>query len=366
MDNICHTLVGAALAQAGLKRRTRYGTATLLVGANLPDVDAFSYVWGGGVTALSARRGWTHGVLAMLVLPLLLTGLVVLWNRVARARAAGDAGPPMRPAQVALLAAISILTHPLLDSLNTYGMRWFMPFVNRWYYADGLFIVDPWIWAVLAAGVFLSTTGKGDGGTGRGSRRGWGGAPAVTALLVVGAYALAMAGSSLVMREAIVRELAAQGTPPVRVMVSPVPVNPFRRLVVIDDGQQYRFGTVDWLTRPVFSVEPHTVAVNADAPAARAAALTPEGRAFLGWARFPFFQVETSPQSYVVHMVDARYTVDRDAGFGAATVVVPRSGSAHAARDTMAPSRRSPPNTGTRTAASPAADSSQTPAAARL
>ena len=81
MDNICHTLVGAALAQTGLKHRTRYGTATLLVGANLPDVDILSYAFGGGLAALSFRRGWTHGVLALVVLPLVLTGLVLLWNR---------------------------------------------------------------------------------------------------------------------------------------------------------------------------------------------------------------------------------------------------------------------------------------------
>ncbi len=320
MDNICHTLVGAALAQTGLERRTRCGTATLLIGANLPDVDALSYVWGGGVTALSFRRGWSHGVLAMVVLPVVLTGLVLLWNRLLGGTEARAAAPPVRPAQVALLASISILTHPLLDYMNTYGMRWFMPFVNRWYYADGLFIVDPWIWAVLAAGVFLSKTGKGEGGTGKGWPRVQRGKPALAALLVVGAYALAMVASSLVMQRKIVRALAAQGTPPLRVMVSPVPVNPFRRLVVIDDGGQYRFGTVDWLRRPAFELEPYTVAVNAQAPTARAAAGTPEGRAFLGWARFPFFLVETSRAGSVVHIVDARYTMDPDAGFGAVAV----------------------------------------------
>jgi hypothetical protein len=31
MDNVCHTLVGAALAEAGLKRRTALGTATLII-----------------------------------------------------------------------------------------------------------------------------------------------------------------------------------------------------------------------------------------------------------------------------------------------------------------------------------------------
>ena len=46
MDNLCHTLVGAALAQSGLKRRSPLGTVTLLIGANLPDVDVISLAWG--------------------------------------------------------------------------------------------------------------------------------------------------------------------------------------------------------------------------------------------------------------------------------------------------------------------------------
>ena len=37
MDNLCHTLVGAALGEAGLKRRTRFGSATLMIASNLPD-----------------------------------------------------------------------------------------------------------------------------------------------------------------------------------------------------------------------------------------------------------------------------------------------------------------------------------------
>ncbi len=39
MDPLAHTLFGAALAESGLKRRSRYATATLLIGANLPDID---------------------------------------------------------------------------------------------------------------------------------------------------------------------------------------------------------------------------------------------------------------------------------------------------------------------------------------
>ena len=324
MDNICHTLVGAALAEAGLRRRTRFGTATLLIGANLPDVDALSYAWGGGLTTLSFRRGWTHGALAMAVLPLVLTGLVLLWDRVLGGRGRAGGAPQVRAGQVALLATVSILTHPLLDFMNTYGMRWLMPFVNRWYYADALFIVDPWIWAVLVAGILLTRRGTGEGGTGKGGSGERRLLPATAALLVVGVYAVVMLAASQVARRAITRELQAQGRPPLRVMVSPVPVNPFRRLVVIEDAGQYRFGTVNWLRRPAFAVEPYTVAKNTSEPLAQAARETREGRAFLGWARFPFFVVEASRGHPVVHIVDARYTVDSDAGFGAVTIVLTR------------------------------------------
>ncbi len=264
MDNICHTLVGAALAEAGLRRRTRFGTATLLVGAR------------------DAR--------------------------------------PIRGGQVALLATVSILTHPLLDFMNTYGMRWWMPFVNRWYYADALFIVDPWIWVVLVAGIVLTGQGKGKGGTRKGPSVRRRLTPASVALLVVAVYAVVMLGASQIARRAIVRELAAQGRAPLRVMVSPVPLNPLRRLVVIEEPDRYRFGTVNWLRRPAFAVEPYEVAKNATAPEALVARQSAEGRAFLSWARFPFFVVEASRSHPVVHIVDARYTLDPDAGFGAVAV----------------------------------------------
>ena len=89
MDNICHTLVGLALGEAGLKRKAPLGNATLLIGANLPDVDALTYVFGSPVAALGFRRGWTHGVLAMAVWPFVLAGLM-LWLEGLRTRGRAD------------------------------------------------------------------------------------------------------------------------------------------------------------------------------------------------------------------------------------------------------------------------------------
>jgi inner membrane protein len=329
LDNICHTLVGAALAQAGLKRRTRFATATLLIGANLPDVDALAYPAGGSLFALSFRRGWTHGVAALLIWPFLLTGAMLLWHRVLSRRsrrttlAAGTPSAP-RAAQLWLLSAVSVLTHPVLDYLNTYGVRWLMPFSGRWWYGDALFIVDPWIWAVLAGGIVLSRRAERAAAHAAGARAFAWTRPARWSLAVVAGYAALMWSASALGVRMVERQLLSSGAEePPRIMASPVPLDPFRRLVVIEDGGVYRFGTINWLSRPAFSASPLVVAKQATEPLAQAAARTPEGRRFLSWARFPFFEIEASGPDWVVHLVDARYTLDPEAGFGALAVRLP-------------------------------------------
>ena len=53
--------MGAALARSALGHRTALGTATLLIGANLPDIDVLAYL-DGPAADLAFRRGWTHGI----------------------------------------------------------------------------------------------------------------------------------------------------------------------------------------------------------------------------------------------------------------------------------------------------------------
>ncbi|MGE5927615.1 MAG: metal-dependent hydrolase, partial [Gemmatimonadota bacterium] len=83
MDNVCHTLAGAALAESGLARRTALGYATLLIGANLPDLDVLAFL-GGPLADLEWRRGWSHGVVALAVLPFLLVALMLVIDRVSQ------------------------------------------------------------------------------------------------------------------------------------------------------------------------------------------------------------------------------------------------------------------------------------------
>src|SRR5688500_11317594 len=123
MDPLTHTLVGANLASTRLGEKTRLAAAALIIGANLPDVDAILYFTGHDDLALGFRRGWTHGVLALFVLPLILTALLLLY-----ARLRPDPERHTSARWLLLLSAIGILTHPALDWLNNYGMRWLMPF----------------------------------------------------------------------------------------------------------------------------------------------------------------------------------------------------------------------------------------------
>lgn len=88
MDNLTHSLFGAMLAETGLKRTTPLATATLIIGANLPDIDGLA-TFGGSDFALYFRRGWTHGVLAMAVLPALLAGAMLQDVRYSRLRESG-------------------------------------------------------------------------------------------------------------------------------------------------------------------------------------------------------------------------------------------------------------------------------------
>src|SRR4026209_268033 len=151
MDNLCHTLVGAALGEAGLERRTRFGHATVEIASTLPDIDVL--VFATGTPSVAFRRGWTHGILADALLPPLLTAVMLL---VASRRTTTSTQPSVKPMQLLLLSYVGVILHVVMDLLNTYGVRLLMPFSQQWFYGDVLFIIGPWLWLALATGVSLS------------------------------------------------------------------------------------------------------------------------------------------------------------------------------------------------------------------
>jgi inner membrane protein len=310
MDNLAHTLAGLAIAEAGLRRKTALGATTLAIAANLPDVDAFIYFFGDGIDALAFRRGWTHGILAMVALPLLLATVMRAVSRLRRS-------PPDAPAAswrwLIVLCAVGVWSHPLLDLLNTYGVRLLMPFSTRWFYGDTLFIIDLWLWLALLVGIVLSRR--------RTLRRTVNpDRPAQMAIGVLSLYIICMAISSRAGRSVVERH--ADGERASRVMVSPIPVTPVRRLVVRDLGDRYETGELTFGgATPYRSTGVTPSGRNTDL--ARAAAETPDGSAFLSWSRFPRFAAEPGGDGQLVRISDMRYADVRGRGWASVVVRLP-------------------------------------------
>jgi inner membrane protein len=297
MDPVCHTLVGATLGATGLEKQTRLGRATLILAANLPDVDGLTYF--SGPAAYAYRRGLTHGLPAMLVLPVVLACAVHAWARV---------WPAPAPQQqtsfrwLLLLSTLGVVSHPALDWLNSYGMRWLMPFVDRWFYGDTLFIVDPVLWLVLGAGLLAARRGH--------AGVSWIKRPASLALAIACAY-IGASYTLTQMAERTVTERLRENQPQ-RVLASPVPLNPFERAIVLEYPTEYRFGTVRFGVLPRFEWL-DTRIPKGPPEALDQARATRVGRWFLGWARFPYAVIRTAGNTTVLHLADARYVRDIDA-----------------------------------------------------
>lgn len=300
LDNLAHTLVGAAIGQAGLKRRTGLAMATLMIAANLPDIDVIGLPFGEN---LAWRRGWTHGPIALFVLPLFLAAAMVGFDRWQHRRGTRPPGRiPVRPGWVLALAYIGILSHPLLDLLNTYGVRCLMPFSDRWFYGDVLFIIDIWFWILLAAGIWQSRRMERLGRTSPGI-------PAVIALALVVVYVGAMGVAGRLAERRAASEIVARGFPrPDRVLANPVFANPFRRHIIFATKDAYGFGDFRWLPTPRLTLRSPLVATGMSDPAiARAARHDKRVADFLYWSRYPFAIVRRRAGGSDVALGDARY-----------------------------------------------------------
>ncbi len=343
MDPIAHTFTGAALAASGLRKITPLATATLLIGANVPDVDiVVSYA--GEYASLAHRRGWTHGVLAWLVLPFLLTGAMLLWDRLVRRRRWPDADPANGRALL-LVSALAVLTHPALDWLNNYGIRLLMPFDGRWFYGDAVFIVDPWMWLLAGGACFLAWSRAVPAQAGwlllwaaatglvlsndyvsNTARLLWAGGLLVMfiaryrypglrvertakwALIAIVVYAGSNAIASRLAEQRVEQQVVAGGIfEVVDVMVGPRPANPFAGNTIVATADSYLPGSWNWLARPRLQLSGEGIRHNMADPVVIAAAQSVSARRFLTWSRYPYADVQETASGYSVRFGDARY-----------------------------------------------------------
>ncbi len=277
-----------AISRAGLNKRTALATSTLVIANNLPDIDVG--VFATNTLAMSFRRGWTHGVLAQLLLPIALTGAMLIYDRYRTKTSADDRADAT---QLLLLSYIGVLLHVFMDWTNSYGVRLLMPFSDRWFYGDALYIVDPWLYLLLGIGWWLGKNRP------RAARIG---------VTLAAIYVLALIASNAMARREVASGLARAGRPAeTRFMVTPVVVNPFRREVVIDFGDRYEKGNLWFDPMPHFRPAGFGIDKGFDQPEVQQALQTPLARAYLRWSRFPFVQINPSVPPEGIWINDYRY-----------------------------------------------------------
>jgi inner membrane protein len=382
MDPIAHSLFGAALSRTALGHdRARQvlpgATVALVVGANLPDVDALFYFLGGDL-ALLLRRGVSHGPLGLVALPALF---VACWRLVERWRARRE--KPWN--RLLVLVYLATLSHPALDWLNTYGVRFLAPFDWRWFYGDALFIVDPWMWLLLAAATLLGrgtsartrrafrvlgllgsillavaaslgvlpigavlvfvvavlalawvssrqVSRKGGsvekGASARDHRPPAGGRETTIATVLVVVfvcYVLAMVFGARASRSLVQATLEEQGRGVDRLVVSPMPATPLAREWVALTADGYRVGSLHWLKQPRVRVEEGSFPrLPEHDPVVERALEDPCIRGFVNWMRMPSVEVGEADSSDKVHvrLFDLRYSRAPSQGFGGARSLV--------------------------------------------
>lgn len=301
MDNLTHSLVGALIGQMGLKRKTGLAMPTLIIAANIPDIDAVATLLGGH-QHLAIRRGITHGPIAMVVLPLLLWG-IMLWFDAWQTRRGKrpDKRLPMHKGWLLALAYIGCLSHPLFDWFNSYGIRLLEPFTSQWFYGDTIFIIDIWLWIALIAGVWISIRRE------RKNALNWR-IPAVASFAAICAYIFAN-GLITGRAEQLTADAVEQkhNIAPSLVVANPVPVQFWKREMLWRDGIRYGQGTYTVFNdvRVDDSARPHYMGVE---DAAAFDKYIVSNSSMLFWSRMPVVEIVGEGAERTLKVSDQRFS----------------------------------------------------------
>ncbi len=301
------------MSRAGLNRSTSLATAVLVVSAEIPDADIVLDL-GGPVLGFAHHRGLTHALLGLPLDSALALGVVYGVHRLLVAAGRTPRTAPRWPL-LFVYGMLGAFSHMLLDFTNSYGVRPFAPFYNRWYSWDIVHIVEPLILVALLAGLALPALFaliQEEVTSHRAAHRGRGGA-----IFALACLALIWLVRDFQHRRAVTAldSRVYHGAEPLRVSAFPYPINPFRWHGVVETEGFLEAVPVDSLApemdapdgtndRSITRYKPE------ETPVLRAARESDLGRVYLNWAQYPVLEVEPrdgGQGGYEVRFYDLRY-----------------------------------------------------------
>lgn len=160
MDNVTHAFVGAAMGEyaipTGASSRTRAAMVAVgVVAANAPDIDLlYTNITESPLGYLLHHRGHTHTLIGLAALALLM------WSGVWVMRRRAWAAQVSSQRWITLIGA-ALVSHLAMDAANSYGTHPLYPFSSRWFYVDAVFVLEPWLWAILGTALALNAGRRG-------------------------------------------------------------------------------------------------------------------------------------------------------------------------------------------------------------
>ena len=139
MDPLTHAAAGVVLSQLVKSPSKWWAALAGALFAVLPDLDYFLIFWD-RLAFIRYHRAFTHSLVA---LPLLALGGALLGRFL---------GGPRWFRPLFVIGLVVLTSHLLLDLATSYGTQLLSPFSRRRFSLDWVFIIDPYITALLAAG----------------------------------------------------------------------------------------------------------------------------------------------------------------------------------------------------------------------
>lgn len=231
MDSITQAALGAVVSEAVLGRKL--GNKAVYWGlwwGTLPDLDVLAFPWLDHAERLHWHRGWSHGLLFMILASPLFGWLMQKIHR---------GSIPLRSASWAVFWCLS--THVLIDVFTVYGTQVFAPFSEYRAGFNNLFIIDFFFTGPLLLSlvilIFLHRENR------------YRAMIVWTGLIISTTYVLLSFGAKGIAHAQFTRALNEQKIPHTRLMTAPTPLNIVLWRCVAETTEGYYIGYYSLLDR---------------------------------------------------------------------------------------------------------------------